>query len=87
VNGADAVFISDMKVNVMEKSSTSSSVTQIKYFSVSGSTGYLYELEVSRVRGANSEASPHTLSSHLALSHLAVSHFTLKMISPPELAC
>jgi hypothetical protein len=37
---------------------------------------------------ANSEASPHTLSySHLALSHLAVSHFTLKMISPLELAC
>jgi hypothetical protein len=35
----------------------------------------------------NSEASPHTLSSHFALSHLTVFHFTLKMISPLELAC
>jgi hypothetical protein len=38
------------------------------------------ELEVSRVHGANLEASLQTLSSHFALSPLTVSHFTLKMI-------
>jgi hypothetical protein len=36
-------------------------------------------IEVSRVHGANSEASPHTLS-----SNSAISHFSLKMISPLE---
>jgi hypothetical protein len=45
----------------------------------------LAKLEVSRVRGANSETFPHAthavFPSHFALSHLTVSHFALKMIS------